>query len=120
MKDKDNELEQMLLSKTSLDDLIKKKIENEFLSELEKSKVKPTVKRVDNIALVPKNLIFSAKSVFKVFNRNTRTESYISGLQAEALLGLQNAVREQIAKGECSAFATNDAYVKFDYVEYSE
>ena len=120
MNNKDKELEQILLNNASLEDLIRKKIENEFISEAKKSKIKPKVKRISDISDAPKNLIFSQKSVFKVFNRKTKTESYINGLQAEALLGLQNSVREQMAIGATSAFATDEAYVKFEYVEYFE
>ena len=118
MKDKD--FEQVLLNKTSLDDLIKRKIEHEFVLSGEQAKIKPRKKRVSDIGLAPKELIFSKQAVFKVYNKNSQTESYINGIQAEALLGLQSALREKIAQGGISSFVTNDAYVKFDYVEYNE
>ena len=38
---KQNDAEQMLLNNASLDDLIKIKIEQEFMADLEKSKQKP-------------------------------------------------------------------------------
>ena len=117
---KDKEFEQILLNKTSLDDLIKKKIENEFIVSLEKSKVKPKTKRVTDIGLAPKELIFSQQAVFKLYNKNSQMQSYINGIQAEALLGLQNSLRDEIAQGKASSFVTDDAYVKFDYIEYSE
>ena len=56
MNNKDKELEQILLSNASLEDLIRKKIENEFISEAEKSKIKPKVKRISDITNAPKNL----------------------------------------------------------------
>ncbi len=119
MKHKDDDMEQMLLNNTSLDELIKMKIENEFQSEIEQSKNKPEKTLINDISQVPKRLIFSKQSVFKVFNRNTKTETYINGVQAEAMLGIQNSVREKIYNGELGAFTTDDAYVKFEYV-YAE
>jgi len=52
--------------------------------------------------------------VYKYFNRNTKCESFINGIQAEALIGLQNNIREKMLKGELNAFTTDDAYIKFD------
>lgn len=120
MKNKDNEIEQMLLSNTSLDDLIKRKIEQDFVTEIRQAQEYRKPKRVKNIALVPKELIFSPKAVFKVFNRNSKTETKINGIQADALIGLQNNIREKVGSGQMSTFVTNDAYVKFDYAEFCE
>lgn len=114
MKDKEEDIEQILLSNASLDELIKMKIEKEFKSELEKSKLKPQKKTITDISKVPRNKIFSKEAVYRLFNRNTKAETFINGIQAEALLGIQNSVREKIIKGELSAFTTEDAYVKFE------
>lgn len=115
---KQNDAEQMLLNNASLDDLIKMKIEQEFRSDLEKAKLKPQKKVCTNIKDLPKEVIFSKNSVYRYFNRNTKCESFINGIQAEALIGIQNNIREKILKGELSAFTTNDAYVKFEKAEF--
>ena len=117
-KMKQNDAEQMLLNNASLDDLIKMKIEKEFMADLEKAKQKPQKKVYTDIKYLPKEKIFSKDSVFKYFNRNTKCESFINGIQAEALIGLQNNVRQSMLKGELSAFTTDDAYVKFDKAEF--
>lgn len=115
MKSKD-EIEQILISETSIDELIKKKIEQEFKTELEKSKHPPVTKVETELSKVPKHLIFSKDAVYKVFNRKTKVQTYVNGIQAESMLGLQNNVREKILHGEQSAFTTDDAYVKFERI----
>jgi hypothetical protein len=114
---KNNDMEQMLLNNASLEDLIKMKIEKEFVSDLEKSKQKPLKKLYTEIKDLPRDIIFSKKSVYRYFNRNTKCESFINGIQAEALIGLQNNVREKMLNGELSAFTTDDAYIKFEKAE---
>jgi hypothetical protein len=110
-------MEQMLLNNASLDDLIKMKIEKEFKHEMEKSRKKPEKKTYIEISEAPKNLIFSKYAIYRVFNRNTKCESFINGLQAEGMLGMQDAVREKIAQGLLNAFTTEDCYVKFECVQ---
>lgn len=114
MKEKEEDLEQMLLNNASLDDLIKIKIEKEFKQAVEKSMQKPKKNVIKDISKVPPALIFSKQSTFKLYNKRTKTETFINGIQAESLLGLQNSVREQMQKGETASFATEDAYVKFE------
>ena len=78
---------------------------------------KPQKRLEKNISKVPSYLIFSKFAIYKMFNRFSKTETYLNGIQAEALLGLQNSVREKILAGHADAFSTEDAYVKFDSVE---
>ena len=112
-----NEAEQRLLSSASLDELIKMKMEEELKEEFNKAKEAPRKEVKTDISKVPTNLIFSKQAVYKIFNRVNRTETYINGLQAEALLGLQNTIREKIKSGQMDAFSTGSAYVKFEKIE---
>lgn len=119
MKNKDDDIEEMLLSSASLDDLIRMKIEAEFQDEIKKSKelkARQQKKVYTKINQVPKEYIFSKQAVYKFYNRHTKLETYINGVQAEALLGLQNNIRNKILNGEMSTFSTDDAYVKFEKV----
>lgn len=109
--------EARLLSQTSLDDLIKMKMEEELKNEFAKSKIEPKKEVITDITKVPLDLIFSKGAVYKMFNRINKSETYLNGLQAEAMLGLQNNVREKIKSGQMDAFSIEDAYVKFEYVE---
>lgn len=117
MKKQINDYEQRLLSHASLDELIKMKMEQELQAELDKLKDTPKKQVITDIAKVPKELIFSKQAVFKIFNRINKTETYLNGLQAEAMLGVQNAVREKIRSGQLDVFSTDNAYVKFDQIE---
>ena len=111
---KNSDAEEMLLKNASLEDLIKMKIEKEFMEDLKKSKEVPKTKVYTDIKELPKEKIFSKFAVYKYFNRNTKCESFINGIQAEALIGVQNSVREKMLKGELNAFTTDEAYIKFD------
>lgn len=117
MKKETSEQEQRLLSQTSLDDLIKMKMEEELKAEFEKSKEKPKKQIITDVSKVPSELIFSKQAVYKIFNRINKIETYINGLQAESMLGLQNATREKIRTGQMDAFSTENAYVKFEKIE---
>ena len=119
MASKNDDIEEMLLSGTSLDDLIRMKIEAEFKDEIKKSKeqkAKQQKREYTKINEVPKEYIFSKDAVYKFYNRNTKLETYINGVQAEALLGLQYNIRNKILNGEMSTFSTDTAYVKFEKV----
>lgn len=119
MKNKDEDIEEMLLSQSSLDDLIKMKIEAEFKDEMQRAKELEAQRQprvYTKISEAPKEYIFSKYAVYKFYNRRTKLETYINGLQAEALLGLQNNIRNKILNGEMSTFSTDDAYIKFEKV----
>ena len=111
---KNNEAEERLLNNASIEDLIKMKIEREFMEDLKKSKQKVLPKTYTDIKDVPQDQIFSKCSVFRYFNRNTKCETFVNGIQADALIGIQNNVREKMLKGQLDAFTTESAYVKFE------
>lgn len=117
MKKDENELEQRLLSHASLDELIKIKMEEELKAEFKRAK-EPTKKQtVHDISKVPTHLIFSKQAVYRLFNRINKSETYINGMQAESMLGLQNSIREKIKSGQMDAFSTDSTYVKFEKIE---
>lgn len=116
-KDNETNIEQRLLNHASLDELIKMKMEEELKAEFEKAKKKPQIQVITDISEVPADLIFSKKSVYKLFNRINKTETFINGMQAESMLGLQNSVREKIKQGQMDAFSTDEVYIKFEKVE---
>ena len=115
---KNNDAETLLLNNASLEDLIKMKIEKEFMEDLKKSNKKIEKQIYTEIKNVPRNKIFSKMATYRYFNRITGCETFINGVQAEALIGLQNNIREKMLKGELSAFAIEDAYIKFERAEF--
>lgn len=118
MSKESEEQEQRLLKNTSLDELIKRKMEEELKAEIEKAKIQPKKETITDISKVLPNLIFSKNAVYKLFNRKNKTETFINGIQAESLLGMQNSIREKIKSGQMDSFSTEDAYVKFEKVAY--
>lgn len=117
MKKEDNNAEQRLLNSASLDELIKMKMEEEMKKELLIAEKIPEKTKETDIKKVPQELIFSKKATYRLFNRTNKTETFINGVQAEAMLGLQNNLREKVKKGESDAFSTDSAYVRFECVE---
>lgn len=118
MKDINNsDVEKMLLTGKSIDELIQMKIQQDYKELQERAKKVPTVRKIDNIADVPRDLIFSKLSVFKVFNKINQTESLINGIQAEAMLGMQETVRMAMLAGKINAFISGDSYVEFMYAK---
>ena len=116
MPNKNNDIEEILLTGTSLDDLIRMKIESEFRNEIANTKApNSTNKKIyTEIKDIPKELIFSKNATYRVFNRNTKLETFINGIQADALIGLQNNIRTKLLNREISAFSTDDTYIKFE------
>lgn len=117
MKKNEKDTEQRLLSNASLDELIKMKMEEELKFEIDKSKQQPEKTVIKEISKVPTELIFSKHATYRMFNRTNKSETFLNGIQAEAMLGLQNGIREKIKSGIMDAFSTDNAYVKFEYAE---
>ncbi len=119
MANKSQNIEEMLLTGASLDDLIRMKIESEFKNEIanaKKGKNYNNSKIYTEIKDVPKDLIFSKQAIYRLFNRISKQETFINGVQAEAMIGLQDNIRTKFLNGELSAFSTDEAYVKFEKV----
>ena len=106
------DMEQVLLNNATLDELIKMKIEQEFMAEKPKTKIAQKV--VTDLKEVPKEVIFSKDSVFRVYNRLSKTETFINGMQADAMIGAQTGIREKFFDKVLTAFSTDDAYIKFE------
>ena len=117
MKNKKQIIEDALLSGKSIDELIKIKMKEEIKTAFKKISTKFEKKKVYNIKLVPKSEIFGKKTIFRKFNKQNNTISYINGLQAEALLGMDNITRDKLLKGEIEVFSTENSFVKFEYAE---
>jgi hypothetical protein len=110
--------EQRLLSKLSLAELIKMKMKEEIQKEFANAKKPDKVKTkvITDLKEVPKELIFSNKTVYKTFNKQTKHETFINGIQAEGLIGLRNQLREEVLSGETDAFETDLLYVMFHQI----
>ncbi len=117
MKNNRNIIEDALLSGKSIDELIKIKMKEEIKDAFKKVSTKFERKKIHNLKLVPKNEIFGKNTVFKKFNKQNNTISYINGIQAEALIGLDNLTREKLLRGDIEVFSTDNAFVKFEYCE---
>lgn len=118
MKKKENLAEQALLSGTSLDELIKIKMQEELKQAFQKKKQSLEKVKITDIKKAPKDKIFSKYAVYKVLNKLNYCENFINGIQAEALIGLQNHIREKFRNGSIDVFSTDNSYVKFEYIEF--
>ena len=120
MKNSEDNIEGRLLKGASLDKLIKMKMEEALKQELEKARKAPKIKKITDIESVPTDMIFSKEAVYKLFNKVSKIETFINGIQAEALLGLQSAMRSKIKQKEADAFSTSDSFVKFEHIELED
>ena len=111
MKDNKN-IEQLLLDDISSEDLLNSKIEQEFTSQLEDKGCREK-KFVTDLKLAPKEKLFSKDAVYLVINKNSKTKSYINGVQAEGFLGSQNAPREKFLSSKTDYFVSDSNFIKF-------
>lgn len=112
-----NDKENMLLSGKSLDELIQLKIQEDYKKAHINALKMPEIKKITNIKTLPTEKIFSKNTFFKVFNKTSMTESIINGVQAEALLGMQESTRKSLLSGDITTFISGDAYAEFLYSE---
>ena len=61
---------------------------------------------------MPKDKLFSKKATYFVINKNSKTSSYINGIQAESFL-ISPYEREKFLSGKTDAFVYQDNYIKF-------
>lgn len=110
---KNNDIEEILLKNASIDDLIRQKIDSEISLEIEQAK-KPALKeQITDFKKISPELVFSKAATYLVFNRITKQESYINGVQAESLIGIQPSLREKLQSKQTDCFLTENYYVKF-------
>jgi len=108
----DKETEKILLNDSEYDKLVKMKIEREFNNEL-KSEINQKNEFSTEIKGVPAGKLFSKSAVFEVINKNSKTKSYINGIQAEGYLGSDTFNRNKLLSGESCSFVSGDNYIKF-------
>lgn len=116
MQDYD-ETESLLIGANSLNKAIKADIEAQIALEKGDSTAPRKTSTVKKLSKLDKTDIFSSRSVWKVFNRKTKQESDINGLQAESYVGMNVSLRERILSGELDSFLTGEYFVKFDHAE---
>lgn len=107
-----NEIEKILLNESKYEALVKSKIEKEFIQELGLNK-KVSKKEITNIKKVPKDKLFTKSATYMIMNKNSKTKSYINGMQAEGFLGTQNTARQKLISGEADSFVSGNNYIKF-------
>lgn len=117
MKKSNDITEEILMNNKSIDELIKMKMQEEMKNAFNSRVGNNSKTLITDMKDVPVDKIFTKKSTFKVFNKETKVETLINGLQAEALIGMQNDVREKFKRKEIDIFSTDNLFVKFDRIE---
>lgn len=117
MKKSKDLTEEILMKNTSLDELIKMKMQEELKNAFNSRVGNNSRAIITDIKDVPVDKIFTKRATFKVFNKDTKVETLINGLQAEALIGMQNEVREKFKRKEIDIFSTESLFVKFESIE---
>lgn len=108
-----NDIEQILLNNSKFEQAVKTKIEQDFNNELKIAKTSKKKSEITDIKEVPKEKLFTKYSTFEVINKNSKTKSYINGLQAEGYLGSNTTDRTKLLNGDSNSFVAGNLYVKF-------
>ncbi|HCB11346.1 MAG TPA: hypothetical protein DEO94_04250 [Cyanobacteria bacterium UBA11991] len=107
----DKDVEKILLNDENYENFIRKKTENDFKQILQESQSrKKSV--ITDIKNVPKDKLFCKNSTYFVINRNSKTTSYINGMQAEAYLA-SSCEKEKFLKRITDYFVSQNLYIKF-------
>ena len=106
----DKKIEQILMNDEKYEEFIHSKTEQEFKKILES---KNKIEIITDIKKVPKSLLFSKKATYSIINKDSKTMSYINGVQAEAFLSADNISREKIISGQMDSFVCENNYIKF-------
>lgn len=108
---KNSDIEKLLLNDAACEKALKNKIEKDFRSKILQKN--PAEKYVFDINKVPKDKLFSKDTIFEILNLNSKTKSYINGVQAEGYLGANNSDRLKLLSGETDSFVSDSVYIKF-------
>jgi len=106
------EIEKILMNDDAYNKMIKTKIEQEFVKDIS-SPLQNKTTEITNLKKVPKDKLFSKYAVFEILNKNSRTKSYINGVQAEGFLGCQYSDREKLLNGQIDSFVSGNNFIKF-------
>lgn len=113
------EIEKILLNDSAFDNMLKKKVENDFKQELINAKASKSVEYITEIKDVPKTKLFTKYATFEVINKTSKTKSYINGVQAEGFLGSNITDRTKLLNGESDSFVCGNSFIKFVKVKIS-
>ena len=107
----DKEIEQILLNDEKYEKFIKDKTEKDFNKILQDAGKKDNTVITD-FKQVSAEKLFSKNATYFVINKNSKTSSYINGVQAESFL-VSPYEREKFLSGKTDAFVYQDNYIKF-------
>lgn len=109
---KDKKIEEMLLNDENYEKMVREKTEKDFKNVLKDAQTLKN-KDITDIKSVPEGLLFSKAAIYEVINKQSKTRSYINGLQAEGYLGSNNSDRLKMLSGKTDSFVSDDVFVKF-------
>jgi hypothetical protein len=115
---KDAKIEEILLSDENYEKMVKEKTEQDFKKILETGN-SATDKYITDIKSVPPDMLFSKFATYEVINKQSKTCTYINGVQAEGYLGANNSDRMKLLSGQTDSFVSEDMFVKFVKVPVS-
>ncbi|MBR1425244.1 hypothetical protein IJ579_06755 [bacterium] len=108
----DKEIEKILLNDKAYEKFLNTKIEKEF-SDITDKVSQVSQKTITDIKDVPVEMLFCKNTTYLVMNKESKTKSYINGIQAEGLLGTDNTQRKKLCSKEVDYFVSDNIYVKF-------
>ncbi len=113
MNNKGNVDDIIRCTSSSFDEMMMQKFAAEAQNELQEQKNKKKDCVIENFMELPKDLIFSVKSVYKLFNRITKTESLINGLQFESYIANNQSLKQKLIEKKIDCYASENYFIKF-------
>lgn len=108
-----DQIDKILTSNVDWDLLLQEKMSKNADEEKKIAKNNAEIVIINKINDVPKKFILSKNASFKVFSKNSKEESFVNGIQADSLLGLENHLRQKLLNGEIASFSTDTHFVTF-------
>lgn len=94
------------------DNNLKEKMHKEIVEKSKEIKHIDTKKKKNIKDLSPEE-IFSANTIWKIYNRKTNIHSFINGIQAEGYIGMQDEIRHLIISYQSDCFLVDDFFIEF-------
>ena len=94
--------------------LVEKNLKEKMQKEINEAKNHTTEEKAElKFNDLTEKELFSSRAMWKVFNRRNYTNSIINGIQAEAFIGNNDNLREEILNHNTDCFLAKHLYIEF-------
>ena len=94
-------------------------LENKLLAELEQEKISVNTSKnckkiiITDFSELPESLVFAENSMYKLFNRVTKCEFFVTGADVERKIGQDDILFNKVKNRSIKAFCVDDNIITF-------